>query len=302
MPREIDPREVENWLQQYDAGRSIATIAREFRKDPRVVRRHIDAALLHRDGRAAQRRLMDDALRSHQKDLMTAIAALKSRVQVPRVDEAVGLDEEDVQKLNIPRARLPRGEYWYEQERMQVEESRMWQLLREHLTRDPLWLEIAKWKTTFVGEVNARLELLDAIRSKAEERTGCGSSREFQGTPCLLPLYPWGIYQYVLHRLLGINLHPIERRNFVVEADGLIKFQGIGNQVDVARAPGKEKGVVDSVFEILDEAEAWPEVIQLSRVHHEDDLQVTKVRGMLEELELIHYIPGRCALCRRLGI
>ena len=72
-----------NWLDRSEGGKPIPEIAKEAGRDVRTVREHIERAHLERDFDVAQRDQLREALRDHQRDMLTLLQNLKDSVYVP---------------------------------------------------------------------------------------------------------------------------------------------------------------------------------------------------------------------------
>ena len=302
MPKKIPPREIQNWLERHDAGDGIETIAKAAKKDPRVVRKHVETAMRQRDIRTAHRRLIEDALRQHQEDLMLVVQELREVVQAAPPEVDVG-DPGAVNKgLKLRSSVAYRDAAGYSQLELEIEAHRTWDLLRQHLSSDPLWDAIAKWRGAMLRDLNERLRLWDAVWEKAEHETDYRVQDPPEDIPYLTRFYPRLIYHEVAHRLLGMDSTLVQEWAFEAEADGSVRFEMGAHKVVVAKAPGDEKHCTDTLLRLIDERIEWSEAEEFRQAYEEAARVAQKARAILEDIQLLHFIPGQCATCRRLGL
>ena len=296
MPKKLQPREILDFLERYDAGTGIETIAKAVKKDPRVVRKHIEAAMRQRDLKAAQRRLLENSLYKHQEDLMAVIKDLGNVLQVPPLDTVVGLKNKgDI--LELPHSRAYMGADEYTGLKFEAESRRTWELLREHIPRDPLWNTVDNWRVGVLKDINVRQKLWRSIAKRAEEELGHKIQEPTGAPPYLTSYCPQLIYEHVLYELVGMGSKPIDPEKFREEADGSVKYLGRL----IARLRGSSKEFIKKFIRLFDEPEKWDQSEELRRCYSEAGQLTRKGFRVVEELQLLHFIPGQCAICRRLG-
>lgn len=298
MPKRIHPGEIRQWIERYDAGDGVDKIAKSVGKDIRVVRRHIDAALQQRDARSAQRRILEEALRDHQRNVLSVAEQLLNVVQVPGVDADLGHDEGEPLQLRFSLAY--RDTTGYHRLESKVEGSREWQLLRQHLPRDPLWNTFGTWQGAVLRDLDARRDLWRAIWDAAEHETGLRVQEPRATPPSITRHYPWVVYQELLSPLFAIRRRPLDDGSFRREEDGSVRFAS--GDLLLAKAPDLQELCIDKFQEIVHKAPEWQEAQRVKRSLLDVRYATHKCKTLLEELQLLHFVPGRCDLCKRLGI
>ena len=76
MPKKFSITDKRKWLEDYENGKSEASIASDSRCDPRTIRRGIEEARRGRDAQAARIDLLKQAVLKHQKRLTNKLEEL----------------------------------------------------------------------------------------------------------------------------------------------------------------------------------------------------------------------------------
>lgn len=302
MPQRVSPSEIAHWVELFESGQSISSIAKATKKDPRTVQNNVEAALRQRDVKAAHRRLVEDALRQHQEDLMGVVREVAAALDPlrPQIYLAIGLEE--IGTMGIGPPLLVRGASGFESLRLAVEDRRTWALLEEHLRTDQLWPRFSKWKRASLATMNVGLRFLGTIRQRAEEATGLQIEAAPGLEPCLLPAYPWLLFQSVLPARQATEEPLLEAEAVSIGAHGTLRYDGGGYSLELARVPGKEEEVKATMRALLKGIPDWPEAVAFREARETVEIPTRELRRTLEEIQLTHYIAGKCKVCRRLGV
>ncbi len=297
MPKKMTPAQVREWLADYDAGKSPTSIARAFKKDPRTVEAHIEAALRQRDLDHGKRQMLNEALRSHQSDLELVVDDLLKALE-PAEISVESIDALDGYSLPVP---LPwrSGNPPWRNVKLGFKEKRHWGLLKQHLPKDDLWGQAAKWE----GDITALLEARDALWRKAihegEKRTRLKLAPDGP-EPHLALGFPKAIANLVLGPLQGRRVEKLDRKSFEFDKDGLIWFKG-DSTLRLARSPKEPERVVEGFLALLAESGSWPETKNLKSAYEALLASTSHLKRTAEDILFLHFIAGRCDICERLG-
>ena len=305
----ISPAQRKDWLDRHEHGERQDAIASADEVNPRTVREQIERARLERAFDAAQQEQLGEALRKHQTDILDLLKRTRMGIEVPTLATDFGfgepMDSPD-REVTLP---LEAGEghavtviihggqpIWIHQAE---EESRLWRALKQHLgNKNLLWRDIAEWQRTVLKEVQARAALSHAIKKKIEVK--CGLPVLVQSTgqqPRLTPAIIRLTQTEVASRSLG-----------ELPSDFPARLQANGGSLDDPRTASylteyvaEPEKVKDALTEIVGDVVDSAEARDVARVHRELRDCTRRTRDEMEDYLLLHHIPGRCSLCKKLG-
>lgn len=325
MPKDskIAAGERRSWLNFSEGGKPIPEISKEAGRDVRTIREHIERARLERDFEAAQREQLREALRDHQRDMLTVLQNIRDSTYVPDLanNDSIGVDYglEDLwgpselmrNRENVIQPRKSADQFGHygsaavvtvfrdangpQDIELSFETSRLGRALKEHIRKDPLWRHVASWRNALLEEFQRRAKLNRVVRVKTEQEFGVtvGWNRGSQ-QPWLGP----GIITWTRARLTNVALG-----NYVPPVDEEVK----------ERAPGSLETIHShSLTQNIDEPEArllgtiaaladCEELIAAARSFRNLQAITQNLNNAVDEYLLIHHIPGRCGLCKKLG-
>ena len=311
MPRKlkISPAQRRDWLDRHETGERQDAIASADKVNPRTVREQIERARLERAFDAAQQQQLGEALRKHQEDMLDLLKRTKIGIEVPSLATNFGFEEpmdSPEREVTLP---LEAGEGHAvtviihggqpADIRLAEEESRLWHALKQHLgNKNPLWRDIADWQRVLLKEVQARAALSHAIKKKVEVK--CSLPVLVQSTgqqPHLTPAVIRLTQTEVASRSLGEPPSDFPSRLQVREGS-LDDPRTASYLTQWVAEPEKIKdALTEIVGDLVDSAEARG----AAQVHRELMDCTRRTRDELEDYLLLHHIPGRCSLCKKLG-
>jgi hypothetical protein len=330
LPRtsKIAPGQRQDWLQRSEQGESIEKIAKDAGRDVRTVREHIEKAHLERDFNVARRDQLRDALQFHQKDMLALLERLRQTVHTPDLEytDITGLDFglEDLSGLSdlarnpevgvgpaLPIPGSAASDYELapaikvicdasgpQEIKITAEDSRLWRALKEHIGKDPLWRHIANWKNALLEEFQGRSNLNRAIRKKAEEVFALRVSlRPAPQTPRLTPVIVWWLRARLTNLALGNHVPGVEEDVRDTSTGGLETRRG-QTLIDALGDTSKGKEQLQNTIAAM---AGCAEVKAAAQTYRDVEDKTKRVHDALEEYLLIHHIPGRCGLCKKLG-
>jgi len=302
MPKKTPEDQALNWLEEYESGKRISSIAKDSRKDVRTVEDAIDKARLRRDGRSAHADIVRDVLKNHLTSLLDLVKELRSAVALPSPDLLVRYrkDEEPL-SIQLTNYIVTRQEQLPWEVRLSMEDRLEWDLLKEHLKRKPLLQIVEEWKKNLSQHIDARVKLWDRSMSMIAKKTSYPLVEKSGKAPYILydPTVKF-LYDTVLLEKLGVP-DGTDAVNSVTIGPDPGEIQICGRVV--AYAPGKETELKSSIEKVFKElSNMTPEAIKVANTYKElTDSQIS-TRRFLDELITFGYIPGRCRLCSQMGI
>lgn len=300
MPNKIPIAQMEKWLKSYEEGKSEASIAKAAHRDVRTVKRGIEQARRQRDVQSARSELLKEAVRSHQADLYAVIDNIESAISVPEPKLAVPLQRPSpAEPLMLSWAAV-----WFDINGQPIvslanEETPMWDLLKEHLRRDPIWEAIRQWKGSLTAHIVARIELKQQAVALLTQETELSVLEDkpsegawvYSGTADLLCLV-------AVHRVLGMRDTTFEEGELVLQPDGRVML----SLLDLAGAPGSQEQCRDGILKARDSLLTSTQAASVAETYRALEADTEKAIRALEEIRLLRLVPGTCRICRRLGM
>ena len=311
MPKKlnISSSQRKDWLDRHERGEAQDAIAAAEKVNPRTVRVQIERARIERAFEAAQQEQLGVALRKHQDDMLDLLKHTRMGIEVPSLATDFGFGEpidspdrefaipleaaEGYAVTVIIHGGQPVGI------RQAEEESRLWRVLKQHLgNKNLVWRHIAEWQRILLKEVQARAALIHAIKKRIEEKCGLPvlvQSKEQQ--PHLTSAIIRLTQTEVANRSLGEPPSDFPAR---LQASGgsLNDTRTASYLTEYVADPEKVKDALTKIIaDLVNSAESrgW------ARVHQELRDCTRKTRDEMEDYLLLHHIPGRCSLCKKLG-
>ena len=304
MPKKIPMSEKRKWLEDFDEGKPAAQIARERRRALKVIKRGIEEARAERDGAAARSEIVKEALIKHQQQLMGIIDRLLDAAKIPPADLELRREKSGA-LVPIP---LPASRIIYTPEQglivdLSDENTTLWKLLKEHLTRDRIWSTIKNWKESMISHITTRIELESGIKTLIERETGyeVAESKTTDDTKGFV--YPHAVklfYTIHMRKALGIpdGTNPQER--MIASDDGYVSHGGGGSEM--AYCPGRQDDCLKALIKVYHKIPDLPEIKRVITTGSELVIVSDKLKRPLEDIRLMGLIPGRCRICGRISL
>ena len=304
MPKQIPMSEKRGWLQASDEGITTAQIAKDKGKALKVIKRGINEARAERDGAAARAEIVKDALIKHQNQLMAIINRLSDAAEPPPADLELRREKSGA-LAPIP---LSAGRIVYTPEQgliaeLSDENTALWKLLREHLTRDRLWSTIKNWKIAMVNHIKARADFELGIKMLIERETGFTVTKEKSPNSignCINPFTIRLFYTVQIRHALGISDETNPQDRVFAGDDGYVR-NGEGGS-EMAYCPGKQQECREALIKAFNKIPGLPETKKVIATDLELKNVSNKLKRMLEDFRLMGLIPGRCRICSRISL
>ncbi len=301
MPKKFAIVKLREWLEQYEQGKSEASIAKDARCDVRTVKKGIEDARRERDVRGGRADLVKEALRRHQARLLSIIEEIRLAVKAGPPDLRVPWGEKDGTKvIELAAARVVCTLDKLLVVTLNVEGGTEWELLQEHLKGDPLWSSLSRWKSALVADVAARIALRRRAANLLEKKTGLKIDERTRNGPFLFTNCLVTLYELALNRALGIPYSRDLQKDMQIYAPNGEVILGAGT--GLAKAPGAEVKCRDNILRASKALLASPELDDIAQTYRDLEEATTKAERAAEEVALLGLVPGSCRVCRRLGM
>jgi hypothetical protein len=304
MPKVDSIIKKRGWLKAYEQGQSEAAIAKEAHRDVRTIKRGIEEAKREHVSSVARAELLKEALHNHHETLLSLINEMLLAVKLPPANQPIPWEN----SFSPGSIRIDGGtaeyEYVFELEvtsiALDVEDKIEWELIREHLKRDPIFEALNQWKKALASHLAARMIMKSTLVTLLQEKTGYEVMKDLTNGPCI---YSHSM-DFLFRLMLGgmPQLAEIEdiKSNIKVEHDsGDIRY---GSGTSLAHAPGAEQACMNSIIEVLDELLKSLETKSVLETYKVCEEATAKVRRAAAEIRMMGLISGHCRICRRLGI
>lgn len=302
MPKKIPITQMREWLDSYERGKSEASIAKAAKRDVRTIKRGIEQTRRERDAQTAKAELLKDALRNHQHDLMNIIGGILLALELPTLDLSLPRELRNDSPTRLPGAI---AHYRHLQQRCAVvfesEESTLWELLQEHLRRDPMWKALDQWKKAMEEHICSRIVLKAKIPLLLKQKTDLKliESSSEQGLYLNLRVAMPRLYEVTLRDALGIQYGDDPERAITANVeDGTVRW----SNAPMAIVPGKEVECRKNILEVVEDLKSSAKANDIATTYRRVNDATAEARKVVEEIKLLGFIPGQCRVCKRMGI
>ncbi|MCD6599535.1 MAG: hypothetical protein J7L19_03075 [Dehalococcoidia bacterium] len=291
------------WLNEYDKGKPQIDIATKYKRDVRTIKKGIADARRERDISLAHAELLKETLQKHNTGLINLVEKLVVVLQPLPASQAIPWGETDIGLLTFPGGRA-RYQNWPDPEvsevTLDIEAEAQWQLLMEHLKRDPLSRALQVWKRTLSSHIEERVNLKQKLAELLQNKTGYEFRDGAVGDHCLFLPAVDHLSHYLLMSLpLPFDIAGMEESISADSDTGQVKY---GQGTTLAFALGEEENCRTNIIAALKELSTTQIKNTLMRSYEAHIASTTKTRRAAEEICMMGLIPGQCRICRRLGM
>jgi len=283
MPEKIAPKLMRKWLKMYDDGSPVDVIAKKSHRDVRTIKRYIEQAKHEKLAESVRGNIMMEAAQHHQEDLLGVVKDIMGELEADtNKPEITSEDADDLSSVELS-----------------TESSSYWELLRQHLPRDPLWDLIVKWKKAYADFADSCDAVHTITSDLLVEKCRCRIVNANTEPPFLFTRAAELICTEAMTRAMDgkpktdiAALLKIDRKSGNVMSGGTI----------MAVAPGREDEFAGYIREVLGKVNDSDET---TRVYYKyDTLKQAngKARRAAEDILMLGMIPGLCRICRKLGL
>jgi hypothetical protein len=282
------------WMELFEQGRSEDWIARHpiddisesQRCDVRTVRTAIQNARKQDQILAAEGQLIQDSLKNHHDKLLQTVEGIIRLLGIPPSNESLPEQENSADWKN--------------------DELSYRRLLGEHLDNKTL-VKLQKWEECYIRHFEARRVLKQSITALMREKTELEFSDGNQKPPYLYKESPHTVFCFILTSLLFSIGQKLNEKKSTIDLNHAIRFDSKTGRVmlkgvTIIENPGREGTYYQNILEVVSEllkSEADGEVRTSAK---ELGTASSNLTAPLRELILLEMVPGRCRICRRLGL
>jgi hypothetical protein len=307
MPKKFSIVVMREWLRRYEEGEPEVSIATKAHCDVRTMKKGLEVARREREVASARTELLKESLWGHQKDLMHVVDGLRSTFVMPAPDLMIGKDKYGAPlPIALPGARA----HWLLRTGFAVdvsgEDTTLWKLLRQHLEGDPVWGHLDSWKSLMSAHLGDRVALRDKTAWLLAERTGFQVIEDGGATPEKDFIYGVAVdfwYHVYLQWALVSKDEAFLKKHIEgirVTPTGYVE-RGQGSPV-IAYAPGSQEECSEAIIKALEELQESSEIENVKASFKVIEPPMSKARVALEDISLLRFVPGRCRVCRLLGM
>ena len=304
MAKKYTPEQKRKWLQYREYGKTDQWIAHHLKIDVRTIVKGIDEIIREREAGAARIQLMKDKIGEHQTALVVVLDGIVSMLELPPYNLEIRKEPNGhVAPIPLSGALVKPSE---ENELFLViheEDSLKWELLKEHLKGDKLWRMINRWRGPFLEHIKARVALLDAAQRLLEEETGLKLIKSANEVPEKGGLFPVAVkvfYELAICQALGVKNGTNLEERLIGMPDGYVR-NGPGG-TEYAYAPGFQDECKEKMLVALKKLHDSQEKKQVISSYVEAGKITEETKRVAEEISLMRWLPGRCRVCKRMGV
>jgi len=304
MAKKYTPEQKRKWLHYREQGKTDQWIAHNLKIDVRTIVKGIDEIIREREAGAARIELMKDKIGEHQTALVVVLDGIVSMLELPPYNLEIRKERDGrIAPIPLLGALVKPDE---ENELFLViheEDSLKWELLKEHLKGDKLWRMINRWRGPFLEHIKARVALLDAAQRLLEEETGLKLITSVNEIPDKEGISPRAVkvfYELAICQALGVRNETNLEERLIGTPDGYVR-NGPGG-TDYAYAPGFQDECREKILKALDKTHNSPEKQQVISSYIEAGKITEETKRVAEEISLMRWLPGRCRVCKRMGV
>ncbi len=290
--------EKEIWFEASEGGKSVADLARDYRKDPRTVRRGIEEVRNRRLTAQVRVQRLRDAIGRHHDDLLNVVAGAAKSIGVPPVHIESVYTGRPTAEIGLSGATAVVSDSEFLDVRLEVEEGLRWRLLKAHLPNHRAYVFLDRWKTAVLAEFNDRLRVRAQVSSKLVEEIGVSIDNDSSRPGTVTQLLIHNMSRAAVSRALlespvySLSLTAEESGQFVDE-DGRVcgRLEGVGQG---------EK--LEAIRRLPVDIASGELGVSLAGHHAEVAVLAGKASEGFEVIHVSYYLDGTCAACSRYGV
>ena len=293
MPRTTPFVAKQQWLAEFEAGETVAQLARKHKRDPRTIERGIETAQQHRMATETRTELMKEGLKQHQRDLLELLNVVVLQLQPLPIH--VELHHPGValpSPLKLGGVHVLASEGRYVAVCLDREDQFLWRLLEEHVGRSRAFVQLRRWKRAVLDEMNQRLALRDDVVNTVTGVLGLKVEPESRGDRSIRREGLYELYMATVSRAL--DKAPPQRLE-AVHDEGSGEFYI--NGVTAGRALSDWEDLRRAFEEFPGQLTRGQVAAHLRHAHDEVDEQARSAREAFLGIRLSHYLPGTCRAC-----
>jgi hypothetical protein len=241
-------------------------------------------------------------LQKHQNQLTDVLDDIDSMLVIPPYNLVLREEKDSIlARIQLAGASIrPISEEFIVVE-ITKENELVWELFREHIKQDHIWDSLKQWRIALQDYIRAIWHFKQAIKAKLEEATGLKfiKRQDENVSEYLLPEGTDLIYEVKIKIILDIPDATGLENNVITGDDNFIRHGPGGTKFAYCINKAECRDKIVSVSTSLPNT---PEANKV-RITHQQLVGITgKTKREVEEIKLLNMVPGKCRVCRRLGL
>jgi hypothetical protein len=311
MPREFSIVQKRKWLEAFEKGETPRKIADDGECDVRTVRKGIEEALWERETNLRRGELIREALTNHNVSLINLLKGLMpSLIPLPVNQHVPWKDVSPSNSIDTPGGKVEYVASPYtavKEIKLDIEEKPEWELLDEHLhSTDPLKKSLNTWKKSIASHIEARINFKRNLATALTRETGLrmlekpsSELKDLKGElPFIDPFAVDVLTQELLSHLISSRDIDDFSETITITDQGEVRYS---NAPLLAYTPHHTDECKASILRVMRQQDISQDT-SLINTYRTMEEATGKARRAVQELLLLGLIPGRCRICRRLGL
>jgi len=304
MPKSISMAQKREWLEKFERGVTETQLASRAKRDIRTIKKGLEDARRERVASQARAELLKEAMRDHNKHLLSTVNDLISALKVPSAGEILPWD----QQFTSGSIKLAGMTAVYENlvtpnaitVKLDVEDKEEWDLLKEHLKRDKMWPSLNQWKKKVAILLESRIRLKQLFAKTLEKQTGCKIVKESATGFFIYSLSMDIVFQDILEQLVSLTAEVSFEDNIQIDTEnGGVRYR---SSFILAQARGKEKECRSRILEAIKQVLETNQARNVTATYKDVDELTSKLSKTVNQISLMGLVPGQCSICSRLGL
>ncbi len=316
MPKgpKISHSQRRGWLTRHENGELLDGIAKADGVNPRTVRNGIEKARKERGYENALNEQLRKSLDLHQQEMLDLVSALKGIVHTPKLKQ-YGMDRPDFKlehfvvekgehriKLN-PGVHITVGADGSVEVNLEAQDSRLFECLKEHLSKTAVMRYLAEWQRLLQKEEQARVALIKQLIPEVEtvfkKPVGIADpfARDIVTSNCVgfirVEATKLSMGEPLPDIIAKLHIDDDQYRNHHIVASGVK-----GRLVLDSKDPETDRKKINW---LITETAKTDEASHAAHAYRELEASTQKTLDEIEDYLLMHHIPGQCRLCKKLG-
>ena len=299
----VTRRERHDWLRMHEEdGYSLGRLAKKTGRNIRTVSAHVELAMQEREMAVARTETYRQALTEHYRELQNVLEKIRGTLWIPpdeRLTTYPHFGARFPRHTGLSITTLDNGDLQVSAPELNARKQKLFVFVREHFPgENSLWNRLRRWFADLEDYARRCIHLGQMVGETALNRTGLGLAG-VDGSD-------QGLHEGFIGRMCRLA---IEEKYTQVKEDvekGLATEGSElrhGGTVLAKPSPGEPvEKVRDDFVEILDWLRKEGEVMGIANVRKKLERDLPELSDQLEDLLLLHMLPGRCSVCKRMGL
>lgn len=304
MPKPIPLTDKQEWLREYQQGKSEFAISKKYHRDVRTIKKGIEDVLHEQEVRQARVNFLTERLNRHQDSLLNELKTIKESSRTPEMSYAPlswNEGENSVFSYVLPALQDGTPVETIKKKKGKVKTAMTARsLLEEHLGNDMLIKSLHSYEIAYENNLKNRKALQKTILNSLGRVTKLKVTDNKIKAPYVCS-YTTGdlLYQKLIHSAtLGGNGDEFCREIKADVENGKVSYR----RNTLIEAPGKEELYRKRLCRTFAELQNSIELIRVLNTQKTLEAAVVQLNQAIDEVLLLGMVTGKCRVCRHLGL